>query len=133
MANVDFVVFPPRWLVAEHTFRPPWFHRNVMSEFMGLLYGVYDNKAEGFLPGGMSLHNSTAAHGPDMATFDKASTTALAPHKLDGTLAFMFETRYVVRPTKFALETDALQPDYDACWHGFRKNFTGGRPTGDHS
>ncbi|MBI3514621.1 MAG: homogentisate 1,2-dioxygenase [Proteobacteria bacterium] len=127
-ANIDFVVFPPRWLVAEHTFRPPWFHRNVMSEFMGLVHGVYDNKAEGFLPGGMSLHNSLSAHGPDAATFDRASAADLAPHYLADTLAFMFETRYVVRPTKFALETEALQRDYDACWQGFGKTFKGTQP-----
>ena len=128
MANVDFVAFAPRWLVAENTFRPPWFHRNVMSEFMGMLHGAYDSKAEGFVPGGMSLHNCMAAHGPDVAVFDKASSVELAPQRLSDTLAFMFETRYVVRPTRFALETDALQPDYDACWQGFRKSFTAGRP-----
>jgi homogentisate 1,2-dioxygenase len=126
-ANVDFVVFPPRWLVAEHTFRPPWFHRNVMSEFMGLVHGVYDAKADGFAPGGMSLHNAMAAHGPDAATFEKASGAALAPHYLADTLAFMFETRYVVRPTKFALECKELQRDYDSCWQGFAKSFTGPR------
>ncbi|MGO8919151.1 MAG: homogentisate 1,2-dioxygenase [Stellaceae bacterium] len=122
-ANIDFVIFPPRWLVAEDTFRPPWFHRNVMSEFMGLVHGVYDAKAEGFLPGGASLHNCMSGHGPDAATFEKASEAALTPHKIDNTLAFMFETRLVCRPTRFALETPALQRDYDACWQGFRKLF----------
>ncbi|HUH83298.1 MAG TPA: homogentisate 1,2-dioxygenase [Stellaceae bacterium] len=124
-ANVDFVIFPPRWLVAEDTFRPPWFHRNVMSEFMGLVHGVYDAKAEGFLPGGASLHNCMSGHGPDAATFDKASAAELKPHKIDHTLAFMFETRLVCRPTRFALETPALQRDYDACWQGFEKLFKG--------
>jgi homogentisate 1,2-dioxygenase len=122
-ANCDFVIFPPRWMVAEHTFRPPWFHRNAMSEFMGLVRGVYDAKAEGFLPGGASLHNCMAAHGPDAATYEKAIAAELAPHKIEDTLAFMFETRFVLRPTRFALETPALQPDYDACWQGFRKMF----------
>jgi homogentisate 1,2-dioxygenase len=115
-------------MVAENTFRPPWFHRNVMSEFMGLIHGVYDAKAEGFVPGGMSLHNAFSAHGPDAATFDKATAAELAPHYIADTLAFMFETRYVVQPTRFALETDALQADYDACWRGFAKTFTGPRP-----
>ena len=124
-ANVDFVIFPPRWLVAEDTFRPPWFHRNVMSEFVGLVHGVYDAKAEGFLPGGASLHNCMSAHGPDVPTFEKASEAALKPHKIDNTLAFMFETRLVSRPTRFALETPARQRDYDACWQGFRKLFEG--------
>ena len=104
MANCDFVIFPPRWLVAEDTFRPPWFHRNVMSELMGLVHGVYDAKAEGFLPGGVSLHNCMSAHGPDAATFEKASAAELKPHKIDDTLAFMWESRYVFRPTQFALE-----------------------------
>jgi homogentisate 1,2-dioxygenase len=122
-ANCDFVIFPPRWLVAEHTFRPPWFHRNYMNEFMGLVHGVYDAKAEGFAPGGASLHNCMSAHGPDRATFDKAVSAELAPQKIEDTLAFMFETRLVIRPTRFALETDALQPDYDACWAGFEKLF----------
>jgi homogentisate 1,2-dioxygenase len=124
-ANCDFVIFPPRWLVAEHTFRPPYFHRNVMSEFMGLVHGAYDAKAEGFAPGGASLHNCLSAHGPDRATFDKASSADLMPQKIADTLAFMFETRLVLRPTRFALETPALQRDYDACWAGFEKMFDG--------
>src|SRR5438105_3001529 len=124
-ANVDFVIFPPRWMVAEHTFRPPWFHRNVMSEFMGLIQGVYDAKAEGFAPGGASLHNCMSGHGPDAATFDKASQAALAPQKIEDTLAFMFESRYVIRPTRFALETPQLQRDYLDCWKGLTKHFTG--------
>ncbi len=122
-ANCDFVIFPPRWLVAEHTFRPPWFHRNYMNEFMGLVHGVYDAKAEGFAPGGASLHNCMSAHGPDRATFEKAVAAELRPQKIEDTLAFMFETRFVIRPTRFALETDALQHDYDACWAGFEKLF----------
>jgi homogentisate 1,2-dioxygenase len=122
-ANCDFVIFPPRWLVAEHTFRPPWFHRNVMSEYMGLVRGVYDAKAEGFVPGGASLHNCMAAHGPDAATFEKARTAALVPQKIADMLAFMFETAFVVRPTRFALETPALQPDYDECWRDLPKLF----------
>jgi len=122
-ANCDFVIFPPRWLVAEHTFRPPWFHRNYMSEFMGLVHGAYDAKAEGFVPGGVSLHNCMSAHGPDRATFEKAVAADLKPQKIADTLAFMFETRLVIRPTRFALETDALQRDYDTCWAGFEKMF----------
>jgi homogentisate 1,2-dioxygenase len=124
-ANCDFVIFPPRWLVAEHTFRPPWFHRNVMNEFMGLVHGVYDAKVEGFVPGGMSLHNCMAAHGPDAAIYEKASTAELQPQKIENTLAFMFEARFPIRPTRFALETPALQRDYDACWQGLRKFFNG--------
>lgn len=125
-ANVDFVIFPPRWMVAEHTFRPPWFHRNVMSEYMGLVHGAYDAKAEGFLPGGGSLHNCMTGHGPDAATFETASNATLAPHKLDKTLAFMFETRFLIRPTPAALAAPQLQTDYVQCWHGLKKNFTGG-------
>jgi len=122
-ANCDFVIFPPRWLVAEDTFRPPWFHRNVMSEFMGLVYGAYDAKADGFLPGGASLHNSFSAHGPDRATFDRASTAELSPQKIKDTLAFMFETRLVIRPSAFALDSEAPQRDYDECWSGFDSRF----------
>lgn len=120
-ANVDFVIFPPRWMVAEHTFRPPWFHRNVMSEFMGLIAGAYDAKAGGFSPGGASLHNAMSDHGPDVASHKAATEAQLKPHKIDNTLAFMFESRWVIAPTKFALETSALQADYDACWTGFLK------------
>jgi len=122
-ANVDFVIFPPRWLVAEHTFRPPWFHRNRMNEFMGLILGQYDAKAEGFLPGGASLHNCMSGHGPDAGTFERASRAELKPHYLDGTLAFMFETRLPVRPTRFALEGKILQHEYYECWQGLKKNF----------
>ena len=124
-ANVDFAIFPPRWLVAEHTFRPPWFHRNMMNEFMGLVFGEYDAKAEGFLPGGASLHNCMSGHGPDAETFEKASKAELKPVKLDNTLSFMFETGLPVRPTKFALETKILQHEYFECWQGLKKNFKG--------
>ncbi|APA88422.1 homogentisate 1,2-dioxygenase [Paraburkholderia sprentiae WSM5005] len=122
--SLDFVIFPPRWLVAEDTFRPPWFHRNVASEFMGLVHGAYDAKEEGFVPGGASLHNCMSGHGPDAETFRKASASdTTQPHKVDNTLAFMFETPRVIRPTAFALETSQLQAEYFECWQGLRKNF----------
>jgi homogentisate 1,2-dioxygenase len=124
-ANCDFVIFPPRWMVAEHTFRPPWFHRNVMSEFMGLVRGVYDAKAAGFAPGGASLHNCMAGHGPDRASFERARNEEPAPRKIEGTLAFMFETRFAIRPTRFALEAPELQRDYDSCWSDLPKLFKG--------
>jgi homogentisate 1,2-dioxygenase len=120
-ANADFVLFPPRWMVAEDTFRPPWFHRNVMSECMGLIRGAYDAKAEGFAPGALSLHNLMSGHGPDVTSWEAASKAALKPHKIEDTLAFMVESCWPFRPTAFALETDALQRDYDAAWGGFPK------------
>jgi homogentisate 1,2-dioxygenase len=123
-ANVDFVIFPPRWLVMEDTFRPPWYHRNVMSEYMGLIYGDYDAKTGGgFVPGGASLHNSMSPHGPDAAAFDAASRQKLEPQKLSNTMAFMFESRYLMRPTTFALSSPSLQTDYTDCWQGLKKNF----------
>lgn len=124
-ANLDFVVFPPRWLVAEHTFRPPWFHRNFMNEFMGLIYGEYDAKAEGFVPGGASLHNCMAGHGPDTETFQKASNADLKPVYIKDTLAFMFETRFVCQPTRFALETSELDHQYFECWQELKRTFHG--------
>jgi homogentisate 1,2-dioxygenase len=123
-ANVDFVIFPPRWLVAEDTFRPPWYHRNVMSEFMGLVYGQYDAKPEGFRPGGASLHNTMVPHGPDAEAFEKASAAALAPQKLDDTLAFMFESRWRMRPTEWALRPGALDEYYAQCWAPLRDHFS---------
>ncbi len=123
-ANMDFAIFPPRWLVAQDTFRPPWFHRNVASEFMGLVHGVYDAKAEGFLPGGASLHNCMSGHGPDAATFEKASHADLSrPDVIAGTMAFMFETRAVIRPVSQALQSPTLQGDYYKCWEGLQKHF----------
>ena len=118
-ANADFVIFPPRWMVAEDTFRPPWFHRNVMSEAMGLIHGQYDAKAEGFAPGGLSLHNMMSGHGPDLDSWKMATDADLKPVKIDGTLAFMVETCWPYRPTPFALER--AQPDYDQSWSGFPK------------
>jgi len=118
-ANADFVIFPPRWMVAEDTFRPPWFHRNVMSEAMGLIYGAYDAKADGFAPGGLSLHNLMCGHGPDLDSWKKASAADLKPAKIENTLAFMVETCWPYRPTQFAL--DRSQPDYDSAWTGFPK------------
>jgi homogentisate 1,2-dioxygenase len=123
LANVDFVIFPPRWLVGENTFRPPWFHRNIMSEYMGLVTGEYDAKAEGFVPGGGSLHNTYTSHGPDADSYAKASTAELKPQKLEGTLAFMFESRWTILPTMQAMEADFRQVDYDAVWSGLTRNF----------
>jgi homogentisate 1,2-dioxygenase len=125
-ANCDFAIFPPRWMVAEHTFRPPWFHRNFMNEFMGLIRGQYDAKAEGFVPGGASLHNCMSGHGPDATSYERASTVELQPQYLADTLAFMFETRFVCRPTRFALETAELQHEYYTCWQNLKRNFPRG-------
>lgn len=122
-ANCDFVIFPPRWLVMEDTFRPPWYHRNLMSEFMGLVYGEYDAKPGGFKPGGASLHNCMVPHGPDEEAFDKASQADLLPQKLENTLAFMFESRYCFIPTPFALASSALDQDYADCWAGLKDQF----------
>jgi homogentisate 1,2-dioxygenase len=124
-ANVDFVIFPPRWQVATHTFRPPPYHRNVMSEFMGLIHGVYEAKPDGFMPGGASLHNCMLPHGPAADVFAAASHAPLAPKFVDNTLAFMFESRYVIQPTRFALEAPQLQKDYADCWRDLSKHFTG--------
>jgi homogentisate 1,2-dioxygenase len=121
---IDFVIFPPRWLTMEHTFRPPWFHRNVASEFMGLVHGVYDAKADGFLPGGASLHNCMSGHGPDARTFEAASRAdTTRPERIADTMAFMFETQRVIRPTRRALESPQLQKGYSDCWAGLKKNF----------
>ncbi|WP_212912148.1 homogentisate 1,2-dioxygenase [Streptomyces sp. TS71-3] len=127
LAGVDFVVFAPRWLVGEDTFRPPYFHRNVMTEYMGLIEGAYDAKTGGgFVPGGGSLHNMMSAHGPDRQTFDRASAAELAPQKIDDGLAFMFETRWPVTLTAQAAGAGHLQRDYDAVWQGLQRHFRNG-------
>ena len=127
-ANVDFVIFPDRWLVAENTFRPPWYHMNVMSEFMGLVYGQYDAKPQGFVPGGISLHNMMLPHGPDVEAFEVNSNVELKPKKLEGTLAFMFETRFPQRVTKYAAAVDARQDAYRGYGRQLRKHFDPNRP-----
>jgi len=128
VANIDFVIFPPRWLVAEHTFRPPWFHRNIASEFMGLIHGAYDAKAGGFVPGGASLHNCMSGHGPDAVSFEKASNADVTkPDHIVDTMAFMFETRAVIHPSRQALESPHRQRDYQDCWRGLGKHFTAPR------
>ena len=124
-ANVDFVIFPERWAVAEHSFRPPWYHVNIMSEFMGLIFGQYEAKPEGFLPGGMSLHNCMLPHGPDAQSFERASEVDLRPVKLTDTLAFMFETRFPQHLTRYAAELETLQEDYRECWADLKKRFDG--------
>ena len=121
VANLDFVIFPPRWLVAEHTFRPPYFHRNVMSEFMGLVRGAYDAKEGGFVPGGASLHNAMSSHGPDRASYSKATASELSPRYIGDTLAFMFESRYLFEPTAFASNAPNLDKSYDRAWEDFPK------------
>ncbi|MBX2858223.1 MAG: homogentisate 1,2-dioxygenase [Cellvibrionaceae bacterium] len=122
-AALDFVIFPPRWVVAENTFRPPWYHRNLMSEYMGLIEGVYDAKQSGFEPGGSSLHNCMSPHGPEAAVFEKASTAQLAPQRYERTLAFMFESRYIIHPTQFALQSPTRQRDYLHCYRGIKNHF----------
>ena len=128
VANLDFVIFPPRWMVAENTFRPPWYHRNVMSEYMGLVRGMYDAKEEGFVPGGSSLHNCMSPHGPEASVFEKASDVELAPQRYEDSLAFMFESRYIIAPTKFALDTPHRQRDYIDCYSGLKKHFDPAEP-----
>lgn len=128
VANVDFVIFPPRWMVAEDTFRPPWYHRNVMSEYMGLIEGVYDAKETGFVPGGGSLHNCMSPHGPEAAVFEKASAAELRPERYANTLAFMLESRYLIQPTPWALETSLRQTDYTRCWDGLQRHFSAQHP-----
>jgi len=126
-ANLDFVIFPPRWIVGQDTFRPPYYHRNVMSEYMGLLCGEYDAKSggnDGFVPGGGSLHNCMTSHGPDTATFEKASAEKLEPKFLKDTMAFMFESKTVYKPTNLALNSKSLQPNYYECWQGLKNNFS---------
>ncbi len=128
-ANIDFVIFSDRWLVAENTLRPPWYHMNVMSEFMGLIHGVYDAKTGGgFVPGGVSLHNTMLPHGPDRDAFEKASNADLAPHKLEGTLAFMFETRFPQRVTRFAAEAPQRQDSYGDYGRHLARHFDPTRP-----
>lgn len=125
-ANIDFVIFPPRWMVAENTFRPPYFHRNLMSEFMGMISGVYDGKESGgFNPGGCSLHNCMSSHGPDAGTFKKTSEAKLEPHYLDSGLAFMFESKYIMCPTKAAMHSKHLQKGYNDVWADMPKMFDG--------
>ncbi len=123
LANVDFVIFPPRWIVAENTFRPPYYHRNIMSEFMGLICGVYDAKEEGFLPGGSTLHNSFAAHGPDAQVFQKASQSELKPEKHEGSLAFMFESSSPFTVTDYAHNGPLKQDNYNQCWQNLKDYF----------
>lgn len=127
-ANVDFVIFPDRWLVAEQTFRPPWYHMNVMSEFMGLVYGQYEAKPQGFVPGGFSLHNSMLPHGPDEEAFEVASQGALTPRKLEGTMAFMFETRFRQHVTAYAAQADGRQLAYGAYGRQLHKHFDPHQP-----
>jgi len=126
-ANIDFVIFPERWAVAENTFRPPWYHMNIMSEFMGLIYGVYDARPQGFVPGGISLHNQMLPHGPDREAFEQASTAAQAV-KDTGTMAFMFETRFPQRVTEYAATSAVLDDNYADCWQGLDKRFDPTRP-----
>ncbi|CAH1654344.1 Homogentisate 1,2-dioxygenase [Hyphomicrobiales bacterium] len=123
-ANIDFVLFADRWSVSENTFRPPWYHRNLMSEFMGLIYGVYDARPNGYLPGGATLHNQMLPHGPEASVFEHASSVDLKPVRLEGAMAFMFESRLPQRITRYAAEAGFLQSDYAKCWAGLKKNFT---------
>jgi homogentisate 1,2-dioxygenase len=124
-ANIDFVLFRERWMVAENTFRPPWYHKNVMSELMGNIYGIYDAKPKGFVPGGMSLHNCMLPHGPDKQAFEGASNAELKAEKLNDTMSFMFETRFPQHLTPFAAQAGHLQEDYIDCWGSLEKKFDG--------
>ncbi|KAK4767848.1 hypothetical protein SAY87_002989 [Trapa incisa] len=126
VALLDFVIFPPRWLVAEHTYQPPYYHRNCMSEFMGLILGGYEAKADGFLPGGASLHICMTPHGPDTKTYEAtiAQGNEAGPQKLTDTMAFMFESCLIPRVCQWALDSPAIDPDYYRCWIGLRSHFS---------
>ena len=124
-ANIDFVLFRERWMVAEHSFRPPWYHKNIMSELMGNIYGIYDAKPQGFAPGGISLHNCMLPHGPDRDAFEGASNAELRPEKLDNTMSFMFETRFPQHLTEFAAREAPMQEEYIEVWNQLEKKFDG--------
>lgn len=124
-ANIDFVLFRERWMVAENTFRPPWYHKNIMSELMGNIIGIYDAKPEGFVPGGTSLHNMMIPHGPDTDAFENASNEEMKPVFLDNTMSFMIETRFPQHLTEFAANEAPLQDDYMECWDKIEKKFDG--------
>ncbi|RLL62948.1 homogentisate 1,2-dioxygenase [Paenirhodobacter hankyongi] len=124
-ANIDFVLFRERWMVAEHSFRPPWYHKNIMSELMGNIYGIYDAKPKGFVPGGMSLHNCMLPHGPDRAAFEHGSTEPMVPVYQAETMQFMFETRFPQHLTAFAATEAPMQDDYIDCWDSLEKKFDG--------
>lgn len=127
VALLDFVIFPPRWLVAENTFRPPYYHRNCMSEFMGLIRGAYEAKQGGFLPGGASLHSCMTPHGPDTKSYEAtiARGANAEPHRIRDTMAFMFESSLIPRVCPWALESPYRDPDYYQCWIGLRSHFSG--------
>lgn len=123
-SNMEFGCFPPRWSVAEHTFRPPPFHRNVASEFLGLISGTYIGKGEGFQPGSASLHNCMSGHGPDAEAYERGRSAELKPQFLDDTMVFLFETQLPILPTRFALESELLERDYYKHWQGLKKHFS---------
>ncbi|XP_045476872.1 homogentisate 1,2-dioxygenase [Harmonia axyridis] len=126
-AIADFVIFPPRWSVQENTFRPPYYHRNCMSEFMGLIDGKYEAKEGGFLPGGATLHSIMTPHGPDINCFQKASKEELKPTRVaEGSQGFMFESCLSLAVTEWGSKTcQKLDADYYKCWEGLKRNFTG--------
>jgi homogentisate 1,2-dioxygenase len=134
VAIADFVIFPPRWMVMEHSFRPPWYHRNCMCEYMGMIYGVYDAKSggsgkkgekptTGFVPGGGSLHSPMQAHGPDHGAYSKAMAVDLKPHFFDGGLAFMFETKYTLKLTAWAASAENRDVEYHKTWASLPRRF----------
>ena len=124
-ALCDFVIFPPRWMSTDsNTFRPPWFHRNTMTEFMGLIQGGYDAK-KGFEAGGASLHSCMTPHGPDAVTYDKAVADPCdKPTYFSGGLAFMFETSHMLRLSKYALDHACRDVDYSKCWEQLPDRFS---------
>ncbi len=122
-ALLDFVIFPPRWMVAEGTFRPPYYHRNIMSEFMGNIAGAYDAKEKGFGVGQSSLHSIMSAHGPDAQGFEKATKAKLEPVRYPyENLAFMFESSLMLKTTEWALEGYlGADPEYYQCWQALKE------------
>ncbi|KAL6399178.1 homogentisate 1,2-dioxygenase [Ilyonectria robusta] len=98
-----------------------------MSEFMGLVCGEYDAKAgKGFQAAGASLHNVMTSHGPDAATFEKASNAELKPVKVvDGNMAFMFESCLFLGVTEWGLKTcQKIQPEYnEESWSDLKPHF----------
>ena len=130
VAILDLVVFKQRFMVAENTFRPPYYHRNIMTEFMGNIYGEYDAKPSGgFEPGCSSLHSPMTPHGPESSVFEKASTAELEPVKYKDTMSFMFESCFVLRIANSAIGSTGVPVEdekYHDCWKGFQNHFNSG-------
>jgi homogentisate 1,2-dioxygenase len=119
----DVLVFSGRWEVAEHTFRPPYYHRNVATEFSYIV--ALPEPYSGFEKGAYFLSPSMTPHGISGRAHRQALEADDAPRRLpDGSIWVMFETALGLRLTPWAMASGNRDDAYHELWTDMPATFS---------